>query len=238
MPTWSPDVAKKKANRNTQPIGALVVPGAVRLVIVGGACPQGLTFSLADGTHAAGRTANGVVLKEDETVSPKHCSFSVDGGQIEVKDEGSLNGVYLRIRAPHTLSHGDWFRVGQQLFRFEELTAETEFTTDDGTHVFTSPRRKGSFRVCQILEGGKRGLSSTASDDEISIGGEGAHIAFSSDPNLSQEHCRLYRDANGAFMIEDLDSTNGTYVRIDGLSSIAHGDYLYVGHELLRVEVS
>lgn len=231
-------MAKKNADRNTQPLGALVAPGAVRLTVVGGACPPGLTFQLGAGTHAAGRTANGVMLKEDETVSPKHCSFVVDGERIEVRDESSLNGVYLRIRAPHALAHGDWFRVGQQTFRFEELKADESYETDDGTHVFTSPRRKGSFRVAQVLEGGKHGLSSTSSDDEITIGGEGSHIAFSSDVHLSGSHCRIYRNSSGSFMIEDLGSTNGTYVRIDGSTAVAHGDYLYVGNELLRVEVT
>lgn len=230
-------MASSSKNGTTQPIGALIVAGNARLIVVGGQCPPGLSFTLGHGEHAAGRTAHGIQFKEDETVSPTHCSFVSDDKGIRVRDEASLNGVYVRVRGKHPLAPGDWFRVGQQTFRFEQLELDETFTTDDGTRVFTSPRRKGTFRVQQILEGGGAGLSSTSSNDELTIGGEGCTIAFTADPYLSAKHCRIAVDASGNATLEDLQSTNGTYVRVCGEHPLAHGDYVYVGNELLRLEV-
>jgi pSer/pThr/pTyr-binding forkhead associated (FHA) protein len=230
-------VASSSTNGTTQPIGALIVSGNARLVVVGGLCPPGLTFTLGKGEHEAGRASNGIQFKEDETVSPKHCTFISDDKGIRVRDEASLNGVYVRVRGKHALAPGDWFRVGQQTFRFERLELDETFSTEDGTHVFTSPRRKGTFRVQQVLEGGGAGLSSTSSNDELTIGGEGCTIAFTADPHLSAKHCKISVDADGSAFIEDLNSTNGTYLRVCGEHPLAHGDYVYVGNELLRLEV-
>ncbi len=230
-------VATKKKSRKTQPFGPLMAPGHARLTIVAGECPTGITYSLSATDHEAGRKGKHIVLSEDNTVSEKHATFSYRKGVLVVTDEGSLNGIYVRIRGPKPLTHGDMFRVGGQFFRFDELEGAEEFPTDDGTLFFTSPRRKGSFRVVQILDGGKTGMSSTSSKDELSIGGEGATVAFTADPFLSELHCKISKNSTGSFAIEDLGSTNGTYVRVDGKESLAHGDYVYIGNELLRVEI-
>jgi pSer/pThr/pTyr-binding forkhead associated (FHA) protein len=54
---------------------------------------------------------------------------------------------------------------------------------------------------------------------------------------VSRVHCRLMTDARGDLMVEDLDSTNGTFVndqRVSGRASLTTGDRLRVG----RVELS
>lgn len=54
---------------------------------------------------------------------------------------------------------------------------------------------------------------------------------------VSRVHCRLLTDARGDLMVEDLDSTNGTFVndqRVNGRAPLSPGDRLRVG----RVELS
>ena len=54
---------------------------------------------------------------------------------------------------------------------------------------------------------------------------------------VSRIHCRLTTDARGDLTVEDLDSTNGTFVndqRVSGRAVLAPGDRLRVG----RVELS
>ena len=54
---------------------------------------------------------------------------------------------------------------------------------------------------------------------------------------VSRIHCRLTSDASGDLSVEDLDSTNGTFVndqRVSGRAALAPGDRLRVG----RVELS
>ena len=54
---------------------------------------------------------------------------------------------------------------------------------------------------------------------------------------VSRVHCRLSTDARGDLSVEDLDSTNGTFVndqRVSGRAVLSPGDRLRVG----RVELS
>jgi pSer/pThr/pTyr-binding forkhead associated (FHA) protein len=54
---------------------------------------------------------------------------------------------------------------------------------------------------------------------------------------VSRVHCRLTTDARGDLTVEDLDSTNGTFVndrRVNGRAALSAGDRLRVG----RVELS
>ncbi len=225
-------------SRNTQPYGALAVPGRLRLVVVSGACPEGLSFSIGAPSASIGRGKADVALNEATQVSEKHATIKSGDGRASVVDEGSTNGVYVRLRVPHTLHDGDWFRVGAQFFRFHVLKQEESYPSADGTLLFVSPRRKGTFMITQVLAGGQAGQSATTSGDELTIGGEGSTVAFTSDTHLSTKHARVYQAANGAYMLEDLGSTNGTYVRVRGEMPVAHGDYLFVGSELLRVEIT
>jgi predicted component of type VI protein secretion system len=57
------------------------------------------------------------------------------------------------------------------------------------------------------------------------------------DSHLSLEHCVLEQDADG-FSLTDLDSRNGTYVKIKADHAVDHGDYMIVGKEVLRVELN
>ncbi len=226
-----------KSDRKTRPMGAMIEQGHARLTVVSGSAPEGLTWGLSGTSHVAGRSSGDISLSEDKFVSPEHATFLYRDGQLVVTDIGSTNGVYLRIRGPHSLQSGDWFRVGSQYFVFESLEQKDSYESSDGTHHFISPVRKGGFRIQQVLEGGKPGLSHTASSDEITIGGDGANIALPADNHLSSSHARVYAAKKG-YALEDTDSTNGTYVRIRGEAALTHGDYVIIGDEVLRVDVT
>ena len=43
---------------------------------------------------------------------------------------------------------------------------------------------------------------------------------------------------DGSFTLTDAGSKNGTYVRIEGEHELSHGDYLFLGKQLLRVEMT
>jgi pSer/pThr/pTyr-binding forkhead associated (FHA) protein len=88
----------------------------------------------------------------------------------------------------------------------------------------------------QLLKGGLPGLSSVG--DDLTIGREGAHIAFTADPFLSTRHARVRRAENGSFLLEDTGSRNGTYLRIQDPTALSHGDYLFIGATLLRVDLT
>jgi predicted component of type VI protein secretion system len=54
---------------------------------------------------------------------------------------------------------------------------------------------------------------------------------------MSATHCKL-EEAGGKFALTDLNSRNGTYVRLKVEKELGHGDYLFIGRKLLRVEIT
>src|SRR3954447_2805672 len=69
-----------------------------------------------------------------------------------------------------------------------------------------------------------------------SAGGEGR---LGDDPEISRQHAKLSRNPQGQLVVEDLGSTNGTYVngqRITGPTPLNPGDTLQMGRSTLTVE--
>lgn len=224
--------------RKTQPLSPLLQKGASTVTLLAGKEPLGLQFSLAPGqSYRLGSGAVDIPLSEDDEVSPVHAAFEYRGSSLVVVDKGSANGVYVRIREPKAVGNGDWIRVGSQYFRVDEVKSDERFATADGTLFFTSPKSRGSFRLLQILRDGLAGLSSMSSNDEITVGGEGATIGLSADPFLSATHARVVRAPDGQCFLHDLGSTNGTWLRIRGEAPLTDGDEVMVGTELLRVSM-
>jgi hypothetical protein len=54
---------------------------------------------------------------------------------------------------------------------------------------------------------------------------------------MSASHCRL-EDSSGKMILTDLNSRNGTYVRLKEERELGHGDYVFIGRKLLRVEIT
>src|SRR3954449_1830163 len=75
---------------------------------------------------------------------------------------------------------------------------------------------------------------------ELQIGrSAGAEGRLGDDPEISRQHARLSRNPQGQLVVEDLGSTNGTYVngqRIAGATTLNPGDTVQMGRSTLSVE--
>jgi pSer/pThr/pTyr-binding forkhead associated (FHA) protein len=57
------------------------------------------------------------------------------------------------------------------------------------------------------------------------------------DPQLSRKHCTLTVDANGDFFLEDLNSTNSTFLNSKKLAEktrLHYGDRIIIGNTIIR----
>jgi hypothetical protein len=83
-----------------------------------------------------------------------------------------------------------------------------------------------------------RGRTFELTADEITVGrAPGCHVALTDDGYVSQLHARLFR-RDGRFFVEDLGSTNGTYLnrkKVTGPVALRRGDRLQVGRTVLEV---
>ena len=219
--------------------GAMQAPGKARLILIrGDAGADGLSYLLQGTEHVAGREDGQIVFPEDTWLSPRHANFVYRGEKLVVRDEGSKNGVYVRIRGQSTVVPGDHFLCGEQVFRLDRAPADTAGPDADQTYFYSSPKRPSPFRLVQVLRGGGEGMVVCAGDDQCSIGREECDLNFPEDVFMSAHHARVVGSADGSFALVDSNSKNGTYVRIRGERELSHGDYLFLGKHLLRVEIT
>jgi pSer/pThr/pTyr-binding forkhead associated (FHA) protein/RNA polymerase subunit RPABC4/transcription elongation factor Spt4 len=242
------DAGKAIAPRLTAPFGQLQQQRA-KLVLIKGDGQDGVSYTLAGEEHIAGRVEGSLLFPDDPFLSPRHANFYYKERKLWLHDERSANGVYVRIRQPAPLVPGDLFLVGEQVIRIEATPPETAGLgpDDDGTYVFASPRRASRMRLVQLLRGGDLGVIVRASGDTVTLGREQNDINFPDDPFISARHAEVsIGDASAAsgqvsagpsFTLTDLGSKNGTFVRMTRDTQLSHGDYVFMGQQLLRVEI-
>jgi len=223
-------------NAQTLFFGDMQNPAKAKLILIRGENMDGLSFHLKAEQHIVGRNGQ-LVFPDDPFVSPKHANFFYRDGKLVVRDEGSLNGVYIRVRGTVDISPGDTFLSGEQLFRLDPTPRASDGQDPDGTYFYSSPKHPSPFRLTQILQGGAIGMTVCARGTSLQIGREGGDLNFPTDLYMSGSHCRL-EEHSGKFTLTDLNSRNGTYVRIKSERELAHGDYLFIGRKLLRVELN
>jgi pSer/pThr/pTyr-binding forkhead associated (FHA) protein len=220
----------------TQFFGQLQAPGKAKLILIRGEGVEGLSYQLNAEQHIVGRNGQ-LVFPDDPFVSPKHANLFYRNGKLVVRDESSLNGVFLRVRGTIDVTPGDQFLAGEQLFRIDATPRATDGHAPDGTYFYSSPKHQSPFRVTQVLQGGAPGMTVCARTTGLQIGREGGDLNFPSDLYMSASHCRI-EDNAGKITLTDLNSRNGTYVRLKAERELSHGDYLFIGRKLLRVEIT
>jgi pSer/pThr/pTyr-binding forkhead associated (FHA) protein len=223
----------------TKYFGTMQTPGKARLILIrGDSGVDGLSYMLQGTEHIAGREDGQILFPDDSWLSRRHANFVYENGQLMVRDERSLNGVFVRVRESVPLSFGDAFLCGEQLFMLEPPPDDTGGPAPDQTYFYSSPRKAHSFRVVQLLAGGARGLEHCATGSSVKIGREECDLNFPLDVYMSAVHARVDVAADGRFVLVDLGSKNGTYLRVQGSQALRHGDYLFMGKQLLRVEIT
>lgn len=217
--------------------GTRSTEGRARLILIRGEGLDGVSYHLNATEHNAGRSSGAILFPEDHYLSPKHANFFYRDSHLFVRDEGSLNGVYIRMRAPVELRDGDQFLAGEELLQVEMSELSGDTVSADNTHFFASPRTAKPFRIRQVFEGGRAGLCYMARQDSVIIGREHCDLNFPDDRFISGRHCKVDFTRQHA-VVSDLQSRNGTFVRIKGERELVHGDYVFLGRQLLRVEIA
>jgi DNA-binding winged helix-turn-helix (wHTH) protein len=76
---------------------------------------DGRSFSLGDGMNAVGREPGAAVWLDSGSVSRRHATITVAGGDARIEDTGSKNGTQVNgtpVRGPLTLRDGDQLLIG------------------------------------------------------------------------------------------------------------------------------
>lgn len=206
---------------------------APRLAVIRPDGQPGAVHSLEAPEAVCGRTEGAIRVPDDPAVSPRHARFTLREGVLSVEDLGSLNGTFLRIRVPCRLGVGSELRLGRQLLRLEPRAPGP--APAPGARPFGAEDPGSRFRLSQLLEDGGLGEIFPLAEGENAVGREAGRVTFPADRYVSARHARLLVKGE-VVTLEDVGSSNGTFVRVTGRARLAPGDQLLVGAQLLRVE--
>jgi pSer/pThr/pTyr-binding forkhead associated (FHA) protein len=204
------------------------------LVVINPDGSEGDTFPLTDGDTGVGRTA-GAVFSADAYLSPLHATFSIVGATCSVRDENSLNGVYVKLKrdAPTKLQDGDVFRIGQEILRFESIPLPQLV---QGVEPMGSPNPGYVGRLALVIGRESTGNGYPIPPDGMHLGRERGDVVFPEDGYVSGLHCRVHYDGSSC-VLTDVGSSNGTFLRVRGSRTLINGDLLLMGQQLFRFQL-
>jgi len=228
----------EKDELQTEYFSGTQIPGRARLFLLKGHDTEWVSYHLNSRQHVLGRSQGQIIIDSDNWTSPSHaCFYYDDAGQLYVHDEGSLNGIFLRVRGSFDVPVGTVFVVGEHYFRIDPPAVPNDVPGADGTYYFHGIWQGGDLRVVELLEGGETGNAIHAKAEGLTIGREDCDMTFHEDEHLEAKHLQVEGIPEGC-RLTDLGTKNGTFVRVSGDQPLQHGDYVIVGRQLLRVEVT
>ncbi|TVR03548.1 MAG: FHA domain-containing protein [Deltaproteobacteria bacterium] len=195
----------------------------------------GEAFGLQMGENLIGRSVAFTTFQSDQYLSMQHAKLVLEPQGAQITDMGTPNGVFLRMNASTALQHGDEIRIGQERLRFELLDQLPPLTPapGDGTKIIGSPRGGAWARLCRLSAHNESSIVFLLRQDEHRLGREQGDILFPDDGYVSGRHARIYREGGQAF-VEDLGSSNGTFLRIRETTPLPPNALVLLGEKPYR----
>jgi len=214
---------KSRSGADREPLARLTVRAADR---------EARTVPVYAPRFVIGRGSADLML-DDEFVSPWHAQLFVDDQALVLEDMQSYNGVFLRIADELILEDRDELVLGQQRFVFRQDWEEPDSGDAPDLDVprLGAPLAGSPVRLFQLMSGG-RIRSIVNIGDGVTIGGEGCDVSCPEDLSLSSPHAEIVRDGE-QFVLRDLDSEFGTFIRIHDTVEVVDGDCFVVGRTRL-----
>lgn len=188
----------------------------VRLVMLGARGEPVAERRIEPGGFLDVGRSSGEPWAEDRRMEPLHARLFPGPGGVVVDDFGLPSGVYTQISDTIAVEDGDEFKVGQARLALQRVTGR-------GWGQLTVVRHDSPAPLTIVLE-----------RDEFIIGREEGDLTLPSDTFVSGDHCRFIREGNAVYL-EDLGSSNGTYIRVRAGQCVAFGGLVLIGHTQFRV---
>jgi pSer/pThr/pTyr-binding forkhead associated (FHA) protein len=169
----------------------------------------------------------------DRFVARWHVQLFRRDGALVLQDLSSRNGVYLRIADDLALEDGDQIALGEQRFEFR-TTWDTPPNQREGDAEAVGATWSGSpARLIRYIEGNQIG-GVYPLEKRVVIGSNQADLCFSDDTLLSAAHAVIHCEPD-RYLLRDLDSDFGTFIRIADAVELIDGDCFLVGRTRIRL---
>jgi adenylate cyclase len=184
-----------------------------------------------------GRSGGQITFPQDLALTAVSARIFVDDDQLFIEDlsQGADN-IFLRIAGGYTLQSQDSVLMGQQVFKFREISgamsaaAELEMTLAEVSQTLEEP-------VAELLPLHPKGNAPARCPlaiEQVYFGRVKGTFTFPEDKLMSRSHARVTQRAED-FIVEDLGSRNGTFVKVRGRAPVPANGTILLGNQLLRV---
>lgn len=213
-------------------------PPMAILVIIDDGLNSGETVRLRSERVSIGREGTIVEIPHDALVSRMHAEIIRlnDRGRYRwfLEDCGSRNGTFVRV-SKMKLAHEQEFLIGTKRFRYLQsgnATPSAE-TTADSRPAATVMWQKVSKhqvdaqlrRLVERLPDDGDGQVLVIDGDEIVLGNSRSLPNPINDPYINPVHAKIHRSENGDWIIEDMKSKNGIWVKVKKLELVARCEF-------------
>ena len=114
-------------------------------------------------------------------------------------------------------------------------TTTSSAAANDGTERMGSPNPGYWGRLSLMVEPNVASQAYPIEGEGITIGRESGDITFPGDGYVSGSHCHIVGDDTGVY-VEDLGSSNGTYMRVRSGAVLPYGSLVLIGQKLFQFE--
>ena len=237
-PSPTPSGGVPRTGSTGRPAAAAPVPSRFILSVSAGPA-RGQRFRLMANGCSVGRQRGAILFADDPFVSPHHAAFRIREGQLTVKDEDSVSGVYVAIAAQELLMPGALFSVGPHVLRYVgPLLPRAAEPGKPRTYGAPVPQAGGLWGIEEILVGLRPGRAVVTAHPALTLGSSGADLLFAPDAQLAARHCEISPSPQGA-VLRDLSGGLGTFVRLGAQERpLKKGDRVRIGQQTLTVELA
>lgn len=221
-----------------------------QLILLSGSAEQ-VTYRLQESSTTLGSASFNTVILQGRSVAKEHCRIQKQGDSFVLQDLGSSIGTLVNSQpvATQILVDGDEIEIGEFVFLYhheEDFESGTlDYSEGDATQLDIEPEPEEhtdeQFELepatvkLLLFRGGELLSEQVIGQGETVIGRDKRSHCVVDEANVSRQHCRLLVEGD-QFFLEDLNSSNGTYVnkqKISGKVAISPNDEIMIG----RVEL-
>jgi pSer/pThr/pTyr-binding forkhead associated (FHA) protein len=190
----------------------------LRLIMRRGPTP-GAIYELNTDEITVGRGSKNDIVIRDNDVGREHCRLVRLMDDYEVHDLSSETGTFVngqRVISTWLMQPGAILELGEMVtLEYQRADTETKPRSSSTAELPPPPNGKPGYEEFQasfiMTEGISGGQTFALRDLIISLGRDLSNDIVIQDPEISRHHARLRRWKNG-YSIEDIGSTNGTFV--------------------------
>lgn len=195
---------------------------------------RGPTFPLALAHRTTvGRSGTDMAFKQDRYLSPTHCEIQGTDAGVMIRDLGSVNGTFLRLKQPASVGEGGCVILGHQVLRVRSVRPAAPQVGGDGTVLRGSAARATGWALEQLDASGAVRDVFHLPPTGCSIGRQVGDLRFPMDTFVSTEHVKLTPEAD-RLTVTDLNSSNGTWLRLGSPYLLRDGDQVLAGFTILH----